>query len=771
MVSALVWSACGGGDPSDPTGPVTTVPDMPLYNAPMCLPVDDPSVSPQHTLDSAVTPPLTGFGYDLGHATDLVSFGPPTAWNVGDGPDQFREILVGAPGVSTGSFGPGQGRVRWVGINESTGEFEPSTAEPVEEFLSPFPCCSSAFGASVLAADWADGISVDEAGVYYMKDVGQEVLVGAPWEAAGDGRVVLYRSKILDSDIPMAGSRASWSWEIANIISPPGSASASAGFGTAMASASDDVGFKTPWVAISAPGAGEVYLFRGEPPSGSQPDQFTHFQTINLTTDLPGGLTPYDVSLGVALVADDFDRDGSIDLAIGAPSAAGQVDSRVFVIGGDGMGGLDTSDVLVMTDSLGSDTGLGKALAVGETHLFEVQGGGGTPVLETRRMLYMGAPDTDLGAGGLCWIAFDEDSTSSGLKPHAGFGSAVSPNPTCVPSPLPHFTTDFDTARWGASVLVGNLSPVDPYLSDVSDFALLDEVAVGAPEAKQFVWQPHGWFHFKGEKGAASGPSGLVTIYRGTRDGPFIESLPDLRTRPLTELFLNPDSSTRASRFGTSLLEIDVHRSGRPDLVVGAPGRNENRGAIQLLNSQPLNGIELTSTDAGQFDTLDSNNNPISAEIIPMGSRMAIRTDQEVHLTWRDDDGEICARGDDAFTGAFLLDQTFQHEIDGGATTLVFCIDNRIPSQAEVVSCASVDPSNGFDETGDAFEITLEIDDAQFGNTNPMDDTVTLNIQDARAWVDLGWLGYGWFRPPNRCTLTNNPFVFTRDTVMVETCE
>jgi hypothetical protein len=762
--------------------------DMPRYDTPACLPVDTPLLSPQHTLDDASAPPPGGASYDLGHSLDLVTFGPPPAWGTGDY-RTFQELVAGAPSLSAGAP-PAPGRVRLVRVDTSTGELDPSSGHAVQELISPFGI-NSAFGASVLAADWADPYESPFIGspkpVQYA---GQELLVGAPGAAASEGRVQIYRTEISDTDkFTTSDQRASWTWAPGPVLTRPGTSPGWAQFGTAMAAATDEVGTTSPWIAISGPGVGEVYIYQkfGRFPLA---DELRHVQTIPLSGlgTSPPPLT--QVAFGAALQADDFDGDGIVDLAIGTPATSIHTESRVYVVGGDESGAapLDPTDVVELKGSLGDATSLGVSLASGATHLFPITmelNGEEVVVWKTRRMLYMGAPDTDGGRGGVCWFAFEEDENGTkDLGPYSDFKT----EPVCTRSPLNGAA--FADARWGAAVTVANLSPVDPYLDDASPLALLDEVAVGAPGAEDFHWldtavlnQPSS---FIGAEDPSIDPSGLVTIYRGTRDGPIIEAFPDVNilTRPLGERFLNPDA-TRFSRFGTSLLPIDAERSDRMDLVVGAPGWNANRGAFQLLSSGPINGMAVATTDgAGIFDAtdvdgdpwLDADGDPLQVIVIPGQTgagdpALVLRSTTSMELVFERNNGNICRDSGRDLIFVFPLDLRVAHELGTPPSDFTTCYDLRQPESPQVVLCSSINTTD-YPAAGTAAWIEYTVADTGFGDASLTNDEVTFEVKNVKAWASplglpLGWYGANFFG----CTLRGNPFTLTHDSPLVQSCD
>jgi hypothetical protein len=696
----------------------------------MCLPVDDPVQSPRHTI-ADVSYVVSAQSHRLGTAVAAANFGLPPVY----GPYSYLDhldVVVGAPG---GSSSTGTGRVRWIQVNDSTGGFSHPSAHPATEAFPP-STGADAFGASLLATDVFPYYQVYDHTTYPKTSVkvvrsGQETLIGAPASEGGQGRVFVFQTEIRNSDIPAAADRSVWTWARTQTISSP--VAGPVRFGAAIAAPPTQPGTLSPWVAIGAPDGNAVYVYQNSP---LLPTTLNLVQTIT-----PATLNPPITTLskfGASLLADDMNRDGIVDLIIGSP---GGTHGSVLVIAGSATGPLDPANCAIIHSPVSASASFGASLASGD--LYRTGAGGAGP-----RGMAAGAPDA-IGGGAVCIGNVDP----------ADF---TIPPLTCLDNPLPASSG----AQFGAAVAIGNFSPYDAFLDPDSSDAKIAELAVGAPGADDVAWVPAGDGFTPVDGPEAS--TGAVVFFRSMVDtGPVLLDDPAEVTsdqRPFGERILRP-SFPGASGFGASLAVVDAQGTGRPDLLVGAPDRPHSGlpgGAVQLMNSRPVNGLD--GNLGGYFTAVDGAGMAKDFTFVA-GTRLFIASDPQTPankflLEWRRNVGsppvsEVCEILNQGVSLEMYLQNAFSYLLGTGPVTLQFVIDidGNIIAEADAV-------------TGAAIRLTVTLSDADFGDTDPANDTFILDIDNLEHKGPLGWNAL----PPD-CQPVGNPFVFTRVAEFEGTCE
>ncbi len=425
---------------------------------------------------------------------------------------------IGAPGPDTGAQ---VGMVMVRTLQPNSGSFGAGTID--EDLYPPSTSLGRQFGRSILVADVREchpASFMDEA-------CGHEILVGNPDVGAATtaGEVHLYDSDYLG---------AKWM----GVLTPPPGTPVGAQFGYAMAaprtpedpiSPWEEAPDHPEWIAVGAPEIDAVFIYHVDPTSTTP---LTHVQT--LTYSSIGRKT------GRALAAGDFNNDGLMDLAVGAPKPFGtEIGGRVFIHQGVPGFPAPLASTPVALARVGSGPlqadDFGAALTVAR-----VTQGGSTPVM--RDTLIVGAPrtdvDGDVDAGGVCAFQFNECGSGSIGCPPVAVGTMCAGNPWAA-------TAATNNEGFGASLAAANFISMDAQNRDLTEVALNEEVAVGRP----------GW----------NGGVGSVEVFF-TYDG-FPEIL-DGYDLPVAEF----GGGAPAAAFGTSIASVVVQENSWADLVVGAPG-------------------------------------------------------------------------------------------------------------------------------------------------------------------------------------------------------
>ncbi|MBX3275817.1 MAG: FG-GAP repeat protein [Sandaracinaceae bacterium] len=352
------------------------------------------------------------------HGFDVGSFGRAVS-SAGDvNGDGFGDMVVGAPNP----FGDQDGAA-FIYLG---GEAGPAR-ESVVHLRGPFGSRGQ-FGAAVASAGDVDG------------DGYGDLLVGAWASRSGDGAVYIYRG-----GTPPLVDRPQ------EIIGPSGQASA---FGRSVAPLGDVDGDGYDDVAIGADGGdGRVYVYRGGP-SGLNVEPW---QTLQ-----PTAITGSESGFGAALAVGDFDGDGLVDLAVGAPREQASA-GAVYVFRGQRIGFVDEALRFGSLDGGGA----GESLRAGDLNA------------DGRADLIVGAPGTVV-------------ATSDGAV-HLLFGAAT------ILVQRDVFTGPVGAeSRYGRSLTTG----------DFDGDGVID-VLVGAP----FMNDNDGSVFF--HRGAVGGPRRIADVLRG----------------------------------------------------------------------------------------------------------------------------------------------------------------------------------------------------------------------------------------------------------------
>lgn len=339
-----------------------------------------------------------------------------------------------------------------------------------------------------------------------------DIAVGAPGEDyAGSGPnagVVFLFSREVDALRP------------AGYLTQDGAGLNEAGdrFGSALASA-DVVGSDLTDLLVGAPGedyrgsgsyGGVVFVF---------PGQGTEFGTPQLITQSPAGETEAGDGFGFAIETGDFNGDGNMDVAVGAPGDAsptnGAQGGGVYIFAGTRAGLAPPVRLSDESGFVAAGDRFGHALASGD---FDGNG----------------IDDLAVGAPGR---SFDGTTTSGTVQIAYGSAAGLGSLQTLGQAPAGR---DENGDAFGFSLAAGDF-----------DRDGADDLAVGAP----------------GENFAGSGRNeGVVFLFAGVSGGVLAE--PTL----LTQEPIGRNES--GDRFGTALTVGDLNGDSYDDLAIGAPGEN-----------------------------------------------------------------------------------------------------------------------------------------------------------------------------------------------------
>ncbi|MFO7566755.1 MAG: FG-GAP-like repeat-containing protein [Enhygromyxa sp.] len=393
----------------------------------------------------------------------------------------------------------------------------------------------SSFGGNVQGDEFGAAFAVGD----FDGDGAVDLAVGAPGES-GSGAVYIWR-----------GTGGGLSPAAALDQTGLGAAEPGDRFGAALAAGDFDkdgyvdLAVGAPYDAPNSRVSGAVYLFLGGP-AGLRPGRLVDQTGL--------GVDEHGDRFGAALSSGDYDGDGHVDLAVGAPGEAPGSDPRsgaVYLFRGSSRG-VSPAQVL---DQAGlsaneADDQFGAALASGD---FDNDG---------HEDLAVGAPYEAPGAGPRSGAVFIFAGTPMGLEPRqflvqdglgvneAGddFGRALS-------------SGDYDCDGWA-------------------------DLAVGAP----------------GEAPGGDPRSGAVFVFRGTD-----KKLVPLQVLTQTGLADNE----HGDRFGAALASANYVANHREDLAVGAPGgaprADPRSGAVYLFRGtasgltpqQPIDQTKLGINEAG----------------------------------------------------------------------------------------------------------------------------------------------------------------------------
>ncbi|MCP4740993.1 MAG: hypothetical protein GY871_02010 [Actinomycetales bacterium] len=507
----------------------------------------------------------------MGSAVGLAAYGSSVS-------DQTtsRAVVGGAPGSSDDP-----GFVHLVSASIYDGLVDPVG---IAQTLTP-PASTFQFGSAVAMTDvrncYGSGPGPADTAC------GQELIVGAPDDGTGStpGRVFWYEA------FPTANTLYQYGGEVV-VGAPLGSefgaaieAPASAGLPNEPWEVAPDV---APWVAIGAPGADRVYVLAVDA------NLFQPLASVATVLHAPGSGTGKD--FGSVLQSGDFDGDGHIDLAVGAPSASGgNPDGFVAVHWGDGSAGVFSGVTMLTGGSLWPSP-----MFPVEHRFGHSMASGSLTYDHPADTLVVGAPRADDGTGeqgAICWWSFESDrsvaTSTCGWNPYRAVWGA-------------------GDHHFGTSMVAGNHSNVDGVGDEGTPEAALDELAVGTPD--------RGF--------------GRVEVFLGSGAGP------DLNTY----VAKHEDSSLGSSSFGSALGVGYVQERAWADLVLGAasfaPGATED-GWVGLSKAVDQSGTCSTPTISGVWEVEDADGTTAQVKIwtdAVSGNTMLLFMD-EVDLLFLEDGG------------------------------------------------------------------------------------------------------------------------------------
>lgn len=464
-----------------------------------------------------------------GHSVALLSVG------TGEGlvyHNETRLLAIGAPGAEGDDLA---GLVRVVEADVGTGALLPGGGSVMNQDLSG-PPRGKQHGWALLAADVQDCMLYRS----FTPDTacGQELLVGAPDRGTGSttGFVTWWRPR---RDIRGA-------LEYGGLLSPPHGTPNGARYGSSLAAWAPPpdpqapwyaAPAPVPWVAVGAPGQERVYVYTvtssSVSPIAAAPVQVLSPPSI--------GVTLLGKGFGEALWAGDFDGDGVVDLAVGAPgdnrALGGDSRGRVVVYRGGDFAGVPLSpiplDAVVLEADKPVRDGHADEFGVTMVSAYAVEGAAG-------QLLVVGAPSANKGEGGLCTFQLGADGTNT----FSTSGIVCKRNPRATPG-----------SYWASALAFGNFIAADGAGMPDTDEAWWPELAVGAP--------------------GRLGGEGEVQVFLATASGPdFTTTLAELRDPSVRSTGLRP-------AFGSALAWGHVQETPWADLAVGSPERWGSLGVEQ----------------------------------------------------------------------------------------------------------------------------------------------------------------------------------------------
>ena len=406
---------------------------------------------------------------ELGHSVAVASAGSGES-----DMNQFRYLVAGAPDGD----GDEGGAVRIVEADVGGGGlYYGSTSSKNTTFFG---------GGDLMQLGWS--LEVADIRDCHVGDTpiateacGQEILAGAPnsYMNLNAGKVAWYHATL----------DGIGNWVEGGVLDAPSGASSYAEFGTAVASWSVRADPEQPWllspnpayfVAVGAPGDAaveRVYIYEVD---STATDPFIFVGELSPPT--AGTLSSLGgKGFGTTLTTGDFDGDGIGDLAVGMPydnsfSPGGTADGKVAVYRGTDVppytsGGLpfDVTNPLVL-DGFSDGDHFGWALAAGRIH-GRIDEDSGEFVWDESEGLVVGAPQHHGGDGAVCDVEMFAD-TALRLREQVR---------NCEENPK---ITSIGLGAWaegefGYAVAVGNFVAQDESGYEMSDAALVNEVAVG----------------------------------------------------------------------------------------------------------------------------------------------------------------------------------------------------------------------------------------------------------------------------------------------------
>ncbi len=637
--------------------------DYPTANEAVCL--------PETTSSFRANPVLP---VEAGTAVEIAGWG--TTGNL----DSHKTTAAGAPWDGAGS-------VLVHAADTSIGEIDLSTLARI----TPPPAALNAgrFGEALLAADVRDGMHT---GVSYL-GYGEELLVGAPGQtaevAAGRGVLLSYVVEYDSTDMPDG------EWTLDAMYQPTG-LPLNAEFGAAIAANYDGGPGDLPeWIAVGAPGIDRVYILEVDPDPASS-NRFSYLQQLRVRPSLLGS------GFGSALSVADFDGDGYLDLAVGAPYDMGG--GRVFVYSGDpgDCGGsfpaLCNNPIELASGFGGGSDEFGASLAAG--HFFGA--------MVERVGLVVGSPGEDVDAsegGAICQFRFEDDADTVRM---------YTAHHRCDENPDP-----MADARFGEAVAVGDFVPLDSNGSFSGDYADVEEIAVGIPG-----------------QDAGAVRAGVVSILVPGEDGADLARRPT----PLTELYRYHGDQTDAL-FGSALATNFVQDTPFEDLIIGAPGAGiataTGHGSISVTRSVLQSGTFPCHHLSGEWISTDVAGDEIRARAFWADDELSFELLTNVTIEVRDDDGNFCeyVDGDDETDDDFYGTSYGWMELP---STEWVCGDTEATFNIDLGAVGNLDGTLTYDSVAETFELYLDDTGAIFTG---------LNL--------LNWT--------TGCHIVDNPFVFTKD--------
>ncbi len=359
----------------------------------------------------------------------------------------------------------------------------------------------------------------------------EELVVGAPGKGTGSGAAIVFPG--------VAGETGTLRGFLITQTDAGGLNEAGDRFGAALAieDFNDNNGAD---LAVGAPGdakSGAVFIFPGVPTSPPAITEENACPVVGGISARPCEVSEEDDKFGTAVAAGDFDGDGFVDLAVGAPGKApgeGPQSGAVFIFPGSGSpSGITTGFFITQNHATGGvhEAGdeFGAALAVGD---FDGDG------IED---LAVGAPGDGQGAvkAGSAFVFPGADGSKAGLTT----GFRITQN---------HATGGVNEAgdRFGAAVAAGNI---------VGD--AFPELLVGAP----------------GDAPDGGPKAGSVFVFSDGSQAGFATGFPIAQTDALGSAGCAPGSCVQGVNeagdgFGAALAVGDFDGDGVRALAVGAPG-------------------------------------------------------------------------------------------------------------------------------------------------------------------------------------------------------
>jgi astacin (peptidase family M12A)/FG-GAP repeat protein len=434
--------------------------------------------------------------------------------------DGFMDLAVAAPRRSPLSCGPKSGVVTIYFGSPSGLVFR----QEIGQALLDTDEEPDRFGTSLAAGDF-DGDGRDD------------LAVGAPRESVGSasqtGLVYLYRGTSSGvsawQTLTQAGIGATESGDL---------------FGTALAAGDFDNDGRDD-LAVGAPGespgsfprSGSVFVYRGTS-TGLSPWQGLQQNDTEEAGD----------SFGAALAAGDFDGDGRVDLAVGAPhEITGSASSGVVYVSRGGVSGF-TPLVTLGEGSLAADDDLfGSALATGD---FDNDG---------RDDLAVGAPGRSEGGNKQAGRVFLFRGTAAGPQAHSSFTQAG-------------LGMDEQFDGFGYALAFGDF-----------DNDGRDDLAAGAP----------------GESPGSSPSSGVTFVFHGTATG----------LAPWTSFGQTLWADEAGDFSGAALAAGDFNADGLDDLAMGAPGEVQGQyghtGMVFIYRGTASGPVASTALGPQRTVTID----------------------------------------------------------------------------------------------------------------------------------------------------------------------